>query len=78
MTKVLSTRLDDPTEDALDNLAEHLGKNPSQIVRDLILDANRDLKLAQVRAEAAAIMADPDQVAEIAEVQRIMEPLRAW
>lgn len=78
MTKVLTTRLDDDTEIALNRLVEETGKNSSQLVRDLILDAQRTSLNEQIRAEAAAIMADPEQVAEIAEVQRIMEPLRAW
>lgn len=78
MTKMLTTRLDDDTETALDRLVEETGKNASQLVRDLILDAQRASLNEQIRAEAAAIMADPEQVAEIAEVQRIMEPLRAW
>lgn len=78
MTKMLTTRLDDDTETALDHVLEETGKNASQLVRDLIHDANRALIDARVRAECEAIMADPAERAEIDAVQEDMEYLRAW
>lgn len=70
-------RTDPEVEAALDRLIAD-GTSRSEAIRRAILDADRRARNERIRAEAAAIMADPEQVAETMRVNRYMDSLRAW
>jgi len=76
--KTITTRLDDETESALDSLVATSGLDQSKVLRALILNAERELVLAQVRADAQALRNDPAYQAEIAALNEIMDPISAW
>jgi hypothetical protein len=69
-----------PDEDALRALAvlTQDGTPVSVVVRGALIDAARSRAERQLRAEAAALAADPTDRAEAAQVLRDMETLRAW
>ena len=69
-----------PDEDALRALSVLTsdGTPVSTAVRAALIDAARARATARLRAEAAALAADPQDRVEAAQVLRDMETLRAW
>ncbi|MGH3949663.1 MAG: ribbon-helix-helix protein, CopG family [Pseudonocardiaceae bacterium] len=63
---------------ALAELAADTGQDRSAAIRQAILDAWRTHRAERLRAEAAALAADPDDRAEILAVREEMDGLRAW
>jgi predicted transcriptional regulator len=53
-------------------------RDRSQVIREAILTAWQVRRREQLRAEAEALAADPDDRAEARAVLADMEPLRAW
>ena len=72
----ITFRADDDVERALAELAGE--RDRSQVIRDAILAAWRRRQAEQLRAEAEALAADPDDRAEAKAVLADMESLRAW
>ncbi len=72
----ITFRADDDVERALADLAGE--RDRSQVIRDAILAAWRQRQAEQLRAEAEALAADPDDRAEAKAVLADMESLRAW
>ncbi|RZS31330.1 hypothetical protein EV193_11419 [Herbihabitans rhizosphaerae] len=70
-------RPDEATERALAELTAD-GRSVSAAIRDAVLDAARAKRAEALRAEALALAADPDDVAEMRAVRADLEPLRAW
>jgi predicted transcriptional regulator len=73
----ITFRADDEVDRALAELATG-DRDRSQVIRDAILAAWRTRREEQLRAEAEAVAADPDDVAEARAVLGDMEALRAW
>lgn len=73
----IAFRPDDQTERALAELTAD-GRSVSAAIRDAVLDAARAKRQQRLRAEAAALAADPADVAEARAVLSDLEPLRAW
>jgi hypothetical protein len=66
--RAISVRLDAEAQRALRGLMRG-GRSQSQAIRDAILVAANSERLARARAEAAAIVADPAEQAEIAAIR---------
>lgn len=77
MPETITFRPDDDTRLALEELTSD-GTPVSSAVREALIDAAARRAKARLRAEAAALAADPDDRAESAQVLRDMEHLRAW
>ena len=73
----LTIRTDPEVELALESLT-HDGQSRSEVVRAAILAAARERKRATMRAEAEALRADPDDIAESRKLAAGMETIRAW
>jgi predicted transcriptional regulator len=73
----ITFRADDDVERALADLVDG-DRDRSQVIRDAILAAWRTRRAERLRAEAEALAADPDDVAEARAVLSDMESLRAW
>lgn len=73
----ITFRTDGEVDDALRDLGADTGDR-SQVIRDAILFAWRERQDDRLRAEAAALVADADDVAESKRVLGDMESLRAW
>lgn len=73
---VITFRATADVEQALVELAAT--QDRSQVIRDAILTAWRAKRREQLRAESAAVAADPDDRAEARAVLAEMESLRAW
>ncbi|MET7399712.1 hypothetical protein ABZS66_40145 [Dactylosporangium sp. NPDC005572] len=73
----ITFRTDDDVDRALAELASG-DRDRSQVIRDAILAAWRARRDEQIRAEAEAVAADTDDVAEARAVLADMESLRAW
>lgn len=78
MATTITTRLDDRAEQRLNHLTTATGKSRSDVVREALAEAERQLILAEVRRESEGLMNDPADRAELAAVHREMEALRAW
>ena len=77
MSELVSVRLDPAAAKALAELAT-TGLSRSEAVRQSLLSAAARLRdRGRLRAEAAALAADRDDRAEVAEVAAIMDDLRA-
>jgi hypothetical protein len=74
---VITFRTDDEVDHALADLTQG-DRDRSQVIRDAILAAWRTQREHQLRAEATAVAADPDDLAEARAVLADMESLRAW
>ncbi len=75
----LTIRTDSAVERALEYLlAKREGETRSEIVRAAILELERETRRAQMQAESAALMEDPEYLAEMRAVAAEMESLRAW
>ncbi len=74
---VITFRADDEVDHAL---AELTGgeRDRSQVIREAILAAWRARRDDQLRTEAEAVAADPEDRAEARTVLADMESLRAW
>lgn len=72
----LTIRIDSEVERALAALVDE-GKSRSEVVREAILEAERSLRRARLRAEAESLMSDPDDVAESKALTAEMDAIRA-
>ncbi len=77
MASTITFRPDEETRLALEELTGD-GTPVSTAVRNALVDAAARHVKARLRAEAAALAADPEDRAEAARVLRDMEDLRAW
>ncbi|MFT3888746.1 MAG: hypothetical protein QM713_11370 [Arachnia sp.] len=73
----LTIRTDQETERALNALTED-GTSRSEAARAAILQAERALRRARLRAEAEELRNDPDDVTASRALAAEMEELRAW
>ncbi|GLZ34930.1 hypothetical protein Lesp02_71170 [Lentzea sp. NBRC 105346] len=73
----ITFRPDSETEQALAELTAD-GRSVSAAIREAVLAAARAKAEERLRAEALALAADPDDVAEARAVLADLEPLRAW
>jgi hypothetical protein len=73
----ITVRTDAEVEAALEALTAD-GTSRSQAVRLALLEAARARIRAEIAAEARALAADPDDLAEAKAIQADLEPLRAW
>lgn len=73
----LTIRTEQEVEAALDDLTSR-GKTRSEVVREAILSAHRDQRHAGLRAEAASLRADADDVAASRRLASEMDADRAW
>ena len=77
MGAAISVRLDDEAEQALRTL-EAAGLTRSEAIREALVHAAQRLRRSsELAAEVAALDADPDDVAEMQAVSKLMESLRA-
>jgi Arc/MetJ-type ribon-helix-helix transcriptional regulator len=75
-SKLISVRLDEPAQRALDELTRG-GRDRSEAVRLALVEASSRHRRAALRAEALALVADEADRAELAEIAALMESLRA-
>lgn len=73
----LTIRIDEDVQKALDALTSD-GRSRSEAARAAILDAERAQRRARLRAEAEALMNDPEDLAEVRAIQQEMDAVRAW
>jgi len=74
--RAISLRLDEEAERALEFLMRN-GESRSEAIRAALIAEARRRKLEIAAADAARVAADPKDRREIAEVQALMEDLRA-
>ena len=72
--KAISVRLDAEAQRALDRLMGQ-GVSQSEAIRQALIDAARERRLAQVRADAERVGNDPSDRAVIAEIREFMDEL---
>jgi Arc/MetJ-type ribon-helix-helix transcriptional regulator len=72
--KAISVRLDAEAQRALDRLMEQ-GVSQSEAIRQALIAAARERRLAQVRADAERVGNDPADRAVIAEIREFMDEL---
>ncbi|WP_029144980.1 hypothetical protein [Microbacterium luticocti] len=77
MAATITFRPDEDARRALDELTAD-GTPTSTAVRNALIEAAGRHAKTRLRAEADALAADPDDRAEVAQVLRDMETLRAW
>lgn len=66
-------------DQAIADLMERGGyREKSSAIRDAIMKANRQSRIDRLRAETAALAADPVDRAEVKAIHEEMESLRAW
>ncbi|MGH3907339.1 MAG: hypothetical protein ACRDTE_24655 [Pseudonocardiaceae bacterium] len=73
----ITFRPDDESERALAVLTAD-GRSASAAIRDALVHEAQRRNDERLRAEAAALAADPDDLAEVRRVLEDLEPLRAW
>jgi predicted transcriptional regulator len=73
----ITFRADDAVDRALADLTSG-DRDRSQVIREAILAAWRTRREEQLRAEAEAVAADPEDLAEARAVLEDMDSLRAW
>jgi Arc/MetJ-type ribon-helix-helix transcriptional regulator len=73
----LTIRTDPEVERALASLTTE-GQSRSEVVRSAILEAERALRRARLRAEADDLRNDPDDVAASRALAAEMDGIRAW
>ena len=73
----ITFRPDDESERALATLTAD-GRSASAAIRDALVHDAQRREDERLRAEAAALAADPDDVAEARRVLEDLEPLPAW
>ena len=74
---VVNFRTDDRSEAALAELMAD-GASASEAIRQALVDAVRLRRRERMRAESAALMNDPADLAESRRVLAAMDELRAW
>ncbi len=74
--RAISVRLDESAERALEFLMRN-GESRSEAIRAALIAEARRRLLALAADDAARVAADPEDRREIAEVQALMEALRA-
>jgi Arc/MetJ-type ribon-helix-helix transcriptional regulator len=74
--RAISVRLDDSAERALEFLMRN-GQSRSEAIRLAVIAEARCKMLELAAEDAARVAADPDDRREIAEIQALMEALRA-
>ena len=74
--RAISVRLDEGAAEALELLVES-GLTQSEAIRTALVDSARRRRDTSLAAEARRLAADPEDVAELAEVAELMEALRA-
>jgi Arc/MetJ-type ribon-helix-helix transcriptional regulator len=72
--KAISVRLDAEAQRALERLMEP-GVSQSEAIRRALIDAARERRLEQVRADAERVGNDPADRAVIAEIREYMDEL---
>jgi hypothetical protein len=77
MTQTITFRPDADAASALALLTRD-GTSTSAVVRDALIEAARHRAGDLLRAEAAALAADPADRAEAAQVLKDLDTLRAW
>lgn len=77
MVSTITFRTDPETERALADLTAD-GRSQSAAIRDALLAEHRRRTGERLRAETAALAADPDDLAEVRAVQADLAALRAW
>jgi hypothetical protein len=77
MGESITVRLDEDASRAL-RLLTRGGVGTSRAVRDALVLAAERRERAELRAEAEALAADPVDRAEVAQLLKDMEELRAW
>lgn len=77
MAATITFRPDDEARLAIEELTAD-GTPVSKAVRDALMEAAARHAKSRLRAEAEALAADPVDRAEVAQVLRDMESLRAW
>lgn len=73
----ITFRPDEESERALTVLTTD-GRSVSAAIRDALVHEAQRLQDERLRAEAIALAADPEDVAEARRVLGDLEPLRAW
>ncbi len=73
----ITFRPDDESERALATLTAD-GRSASAAIRDALVHEAQRREDERLRAEAAALAADPDDLADARRVLEDLEPLRAW
>jgi len=73
----ITFRTDPESEDALAELNQR-GETKTAAIKAALLLAVQTRRRERVRAEAAALAADPEDLAEIRAVREDMDALRAW
>jgi len=73
----ITFRPDEESERALAALTAD-GRSVSAAIREALVHEARRLADERMRAEAIALAADPEDVAEARQVLEDLEPLRAW
>lgn len=74
----IAIRVDRETSRALAHLVELTGLNRSDVVRDAIRAAEREMVLTRVQQQAQALREDAIDRAEMLAVAEDMESIRAW
>jgi Arc/MetJ-type ribon-helix-helix transcriptional regulator len=72
--KAISVRLDAEAQRALERLMEQ-GMSQSEAIRQALIDAARERRREQVRADAERVGNDPADRAVIAEIREFMDEL---
>lgn len=73
----ITFRPDDDSERALAALTAD-GRSASAAIRDALVHEAQRQEDDRLRAEAVALAADPEDLAEVRRVLEDLEPLRAW
>jgi hypothetical protein len=73
----ITFRTDQESEDALAELTAN-GQNKTDAIKAALILAAQAQRRERLRAEAAALAADPEDLAEIRAVREEMDDLRAW
>jgi hypothetical protein len=73
----ITFRTDPDSDDALAELTRY-GQSKTAAIKAALVLAARAQRQDRLRAEAAALAADPEDLAEIRAVRQEMDALRAW
>lgn len=74
----LAVRFDEPATIALERLVQRHGRGQSQIIREAVIEYEKNDLLAMMRAESESIRNDPRERAESDQVLADMRSRRAW
>jgi hypothetical protein len=73
----ITFRIDPDSDDALAELTRH-GQSKTAAIKAALVLAARAQRQDRLRAETAALAANPEDLAEIRAVRQEMDALRAW